>query len=597
MSGLMGKNLDNAGVGAFGPGFTTTGPVNGTGVQHYIRSERYQELEFKQGYFDCTQHDWKEFDFDGRPSKPGPPTMQPMLSYETTGYLVPLKFRKPSHPYRLGKIIVKRYTDLIFGEGRFPDASVPGDMEAQEFVKALIAAQSLPVNMVEARNKGGSQGCVGMSWCFKDGNVLNEVHNGKYIIVQEWKDRKAGIPCVVTEVYRYYEDQYSEEKKSVVRNWFWFRRDWTENADITYNPVEVDSAKEPAFSIDYEKTVFHNDGVCHFIWFKNTPSDSVDSEADYDGLYESFDTIDLLYSIMNRGTIANMDPTLVLNIDKAASKAMGGVKKGSENALSLEKDEKASYLELAGSSINVAIQVFELNRKTALETASCVVPDPDTIAAQGVSSVAIKAIYSPMLASCDTRREQYGAGIRRLLEDQLMVARKYYQAGKVLNLEPIEETSEEVDPITGETTGNLVISFRPVTPGKAGFVKLTWPPYFPLTPEDKQKIVTVATTASGGKAVMSQKAAVKITAQAFDLDPEEEMQQIAQEATQARSMGDGLGADLDAAAGGKVIPPPVEEEGEDSPPFPLTRVNRRNRTEPPLKQRFSFSPYPSPVFV
>lgn len=515
-------NLTFATGSSFGMENTTLAPASA----FIIDSDRYRELDRKQAYFDCTQHDWKRYDFDGRVIKPGPPTMQPLLSSEAAPYYVPLKYRRPSNPYRLGRVIISAFTNLLFGEGRFPHIKVDGDEATQDFAQELSRFQRLPVRLIQARNWGGACGSVALSWCFDNGKPRTTVHNVKHMIVHEWADREELIPAYVTEIYRYFEDVWDHQKRGIVRKWLWYRKDWTTQADIVYLPVEVGTG-EPQWVIDDQQSVLHNDGICHVVWIQNIPTDSPEGESDLEGVYESLDAIDELYSILSRGTIRNIDPTLVLKIDKDKYKFQS-IKKGSDNALTLEVGETAEYLELPGASVATGLSLFESKRKSILEVCQCILLDPAATVANGLSSVAMKMIYASMCCKGDILREQYGDGLSRLLTDQVRVARRYYQMTprRVLSLPPRQEVKPILD-VDGEPTQETQTVPVERQPGNGGTVSLDWPPYFKPTPDDQQKIVATVSQANGGKPVISPETGTDIVSSAFGLNPEVEKKRVA----------------------------------------------------------------------
>lgn len=536
-----------------GYGFSSFGAENTTfKALDCIDSERFRLIDYRRSYYECTQHDWKRYDWQGHMIAPGPPTTQPLLSSEAAPYNVPYKYRRPIDPYRLGRVIVNRFTNMIFGEGRWPNINVEGDENAQDFVQALIKAQNLPAKMTEARTVGGSSGAVALSWCFHNGLPKTEVHSVKNMVVQEWQDREELIPKVVTEVYKYFRDSWNFDKRNLERQWFWFRRDWTPEADIVFKEVPYEYNKEPVFEIDIDKSVVHNDGFCHVIWIQNIPSADPDSEPDYEGVYDNLDNLDILSSVTSKGTISNIDPTLLMKIDlDEIDFRTTGIKKGSDNAITLKKDEDASYLELGGSSLTAANTIFEAKRKQLLEVVECVIIDSDTVAAQGTSSVAMKMIYSPMLGRCDTFRTQYGNGIKRLLNNQLEVARRAYSEGKVLNLPPCYKMLPVIDS-AGFATGEE--SLQPVArhPGESGEIEIVWGAYFKPTPDDQSKTTSVLVQANGGKPIISSETATALASASFGIDAHEEQKRLQRQQEQEKKDRDFSLTDLMDEAGGKV---------------------------------------------
>ena len=509
-----------------------------------VTSDRCVELTRRGSYYDCTHHDFKKYDFDGRYIKPGPWTMQqPLMSNSAAPFYVPLAQRKPSAPLRLGKQIVVAFTNLAFGEDRWPDLLCKGDEKTQDFVQALAEAAQLPVKMVEGRNKAGSQGAVGMSWYFHAGDPVVEVHPIQYLHVHEWADLAKWKPAHVTKCYKHVRSIWDAASKSVVDKEFWYRRDWTRLADIFYKEVEAKSNVEPAWEIDEARSVVHGDGFCHFVWWQNVPcSDNPDGKPDYAGLYEKLDEVDTINSVVCRGGKLNLDPTLKLRMEV---EAVGGamVKKGSDNAIVTGEGGDAAYLELSGQSLEAGGKLVDRLTKQALDEAECVVTDPDQVAAGSVSSVALQIVYAPMLARLSLVKATAGATIVELLTQMLTVARDRWkemesvtdEEGNVtgerevtnyLNLPPKVVEDEEKDPTTGKPTGEVSITFEEREPGNGERIELAWGPTFKPNSVDIQNTVTTMNTATGGKPVISQKSAVEVVANLLGKDPKAVLEEI-----------------------------------------------------------------------
>lgn len=571
-------------VSSFGANNTTQGPYS---AKTFLESERYRDLDRRQAYADCTHNDHKKYDFNGRIVRPGPPTSQPLLSSANlqVPYYVPLEQRRPSSPYRLAKMIRDAFTGLIFGDDRFPKIKVAGDEDTQDWDTALAEECSLATKMILARNIGGSVGTVGLSWFLKDGRPRVEVHNGKNLYVQEWKDRAELIPAYITETYRYFKDE-KDPSNRYVRNWYWHRRDWTEDGSIAYVDPLFKPGKEPLWEVDKKNSYPHEYGECLFVWIQNTPEDEEDGLPDYHGLYESCDVLDILNSILARGTILNLDPTLKLKVDQDMVKYLG-IKKGSDNALVVGKDGDAEYMELSGQSVEAGKSLFEMKRRSALEAAQCVIPDPDKVAAAGISAVAIKAMYRPMLGQASLVRSQYTRGMRLLLEQMNRVSQATHgkvvkvaaedgtesEERQVIELPPRYEDEpvlDEEDNPTGERTQKKIER----KPGNGERVSFDWPPWFPPTPDDRSKESATLQVATGGKAFLSKETAVEEMATLFGREAHEELRRMAGDAKKDKEeksqMFQGVGGEVDDETklpfGAKPKKPPFGKPAEEGEP-------------------------------
>lgn len=551
---------------------------NAHSARSILESARYQELDRKQSFYDCTQHDLKQYDFDGRiiTGAGAFAQTQPLLSGAVAPFYVPLKQRRPSSPYRLARSIVHAFTDMLFGQSRFPTVSVSGDDNSSDFVRAVVVETNLAAKMLHARNIGGSMGSVGLSWCFVDGAPKVEVHNPKQLWVHTWRDREQLIPSHVTEVQLYEKDEFDPVRRTYGRTWYWSRRDWTEQGDFVFYDVPFEAKGEPIWAVDPEQSVVHNEGTCHFVWIQNSADAEVDGQPDYHGQYEMFDSIDLLFSVIVRGTTLNLDPTLVLRMDPELV-ARQGVRKGSDNALTVGETGGAEYLEMNGAGIAAGLNVLREKRRYVLEATQCVIPEPTEIAAQGTSSVALKMIYAPMLARCDQFRDMYGAGIVRLLKALLTAAQRYcttltkYSVDEngveQIELPRFKLTPKEVPvPVLdalGEPTGEVEVTYLAQHPGSGSHITLAWGPYFPPTESDKQAAAQTMQSANGGKPLLSQQTSSEVFAAMIGRDATQEWNRMQTEAAQAKAAQTNLFADAGDHIGGRV------DDEDDLPPAAL----------------------------
>lgn len=532
------------------------------GANSIVDSDRFKQLDYRQSHYMCTSHDWKRYDFDGRVINAGPIQQQPFIS-EQASYFVPLRMRRPSAPVRLTKTIVDSFTSLLFGEDKFPRIQVAGDADTEDFKNTLARASRLKNKFLQARALGGSTGTVMFSWCYRNGKPCVEVHDAKNCWVLEWEDRDELKPAWVTEIYRYYRDEYDQSKRQYFRKYYWYRRDWTMNEEVIFKPVPYVQNKEPDWVqyVDLAQTVTHGDGFAHVVWIQNIPTDDVDGLPDYHGLYDSCDELDMLNSVLVRGTTLNLDPTLVLKVDPELTR-FGAVKKGSDNSLTVGETGSAEYLELGGQSVEAGTKLFQQMRANILEVAQCVIPDPNEIAASGTSSVAMKVIYRPMLAQAAVLRDQYGQGIDRLLDQMTNVARERLgqtvdevddegnptgeKKVEVLALPPRIEEKPTLDG-EGNPTGEKESNTIDRHPGEGGETTLDWGDWFPLTPQDKAQISTTLSTAVGAKAFISIQTAAEEAAAMFGRVPADEWKRVSGDAKKQQEQD---AAKMDPFAGG-----------------------------------------------
>lgn len=524
-------------------------------------SARFKRMDMYEAYWRSQQYDGRKYDWDGRFRGYGE------AADISPGWYVPLKLRRPAARKDLPKLIVKRFTSLLFGQDRWPGVKVDGDEEAEDFVKALIEESKLPTKIREARNLGGACGSVGLSFGFLEGKPRVTVHNAKHITVLRWVDRYELTVGAVLESYVYYKTLWGPDgrPKQVP---YYYARYWDTEREIIWEPIAGVDAKDPRRWVTLpRREVEHGYGFTPFYWIQNLPdSQEVDGESDFESLCDNFDEINKLVSGSSRATLANMDPTLVVNEDPG--KNPGTVRKGSENAIFAKGG--ASYLELKGESIRTAKELADGMQVDALDVAGVILADPEKMSGKAQSAAAIRLLYMPMLTVCDTLREQYGlSGLVKILLGMVRAARQIMNQepgpilatidGQRIQQRPTLKLPDRIVYEDQETeTGELDEDGQPVmeservskmvprVPGVSENIVLVWGPYFPNTWQDTKMAVEAIQAAGGGKAVISRRTAVTNAASLFGVrdvdqeltDIEDDSQRAADRAFGAGPMGD-----------------------------------------------------------
>jgi len=495
-------------------------PVRKVALTDIIDQSRSRDLLRRESYYRCTQHKTKQYDFDGNILKYG----EENVDIPADGY-IPMKRRRPSIRMDLPKVIVERFTTLVFGHEHFPGFSVTGDADAEDFIKALAKAAKLPTKMVEARNIGGATGTAVLSWGFVEGKPLIDVHQPAFVEVLEWRDYDRRRPAKVLKSYPFEDRVWTNDGKPEKAT-FYYARYWDQNVDITWHKIPEELAKTPKWWTAEATTVDHETGYCPVYWIQNLPdSSSADGVSDFEAQEDDCDAIDVQLSATHKGTVANVDPTLVIHDSQMNNE--GVIHKGSEHAIYSEKG--AAYLELAGTAIEASVRLLDRLRQYELDKASCVLLDPDDLTGSGISAAAMRTRYAPMLAKADLLRGQYGEAIVDILDDMITVARqlrivqtdedgvKYWSA---VRLPP--RITEDKD----EETGDVVVTVEERSPGSGGQIELAWPPYFAATWEDRKEAVSSVKEGAGGQQVMSKRTAVATLSPLFGTDVDGELDAI-----------------------------------------------------------------------
>ncbi|MFA6166774.1 MAG: hypothetical protein WC700_09165 [Gemmatimonadaceae bacterium] len=514
-----------------------------TNVARLGMSERQRQLDWRWQVFCGCHYDGRKYDWDGRkaisrldeeavgsrPADMGGGFVDNNNSMADAN--VPLRARKPSAPYHLANEIVERFTAKLFSERNHPTLSVSYNPEAEDWVHTIIEQGRLWAKMREARNLGGGMGCVPVGFEFRDGQIVFEVHDPRWM-TPIWRDKgRLDLAAVETRWMDRAEVRVWDPKAHqyyFVEKWFWYRRVIDDSRDVIYQPVPVSEsldAPEPQWVED--KVVEHDFGFVPVVWIQNEPvHDDPDGSPDCALVYDECRAIDTLMSQAVRGTIANCDPTFWRK-DKVPP--TDTLQKGSGAGVDLTEAGAVGYLELTGSGPKLAMELVEQLRQQVLEVVRCVIESGGAGDKAGPpTATEIRRRYDSMESRIDGFREQYGqTGVLPLIRLVLSAAQKI--AARPPRTEVVDEETGE----TREVRDGIILPRKAVVDAATGAVQwlprlvpsadeplelaLKWPPYERPSLTDTKDAVTAAGLALTSK-VLDIEAAIRFVAPFFGID-------------------------------------------------------------------------------
>lgn len=496
-------------------------------------SPRQQRLNHLYSIYRCQQYEHYKCDWDGSERQDSIGAVQIATAgfvppgFYDAGANLPIKFRKPSAPFQLCKTIVDRFTGLLFDARHHPEVVVTGDEDTDQFVQGLCKGTRIWSKFIEARKYGGSMGAVCISFQFHKGKPMLEVHDPRWIR-PEFEDIATFKLSGFEIRYQYPEEEFNHEKGIWEEVPYWYRRAIDSTRDVVYNPEPVGDGEEPTWSIKTE--VVHGLGFCPAVWIQNTPeSEDTDGDPDCHGAYDQLDAIDRLLAEANKGILRNADPTVVISTDGK----LDDVKKGSENAIKLQVNGSASYMEMNGAGAKAALELADRFRSQVLEVTQCVIDHPDLMQR---TATEVNKGYAAMEAKADVLREQYGEhGIKPLIEMMLLAAQRLSK----------KEAVEGVGVVSKAIILPPRVEEGKIVPHKLGsldvLIELHWPPYMQTSTAEIVQAVTAATTARTAN-IIDQKTATQFIAPHFQIEDVMEVVE-AIEAEKASAQ-----ADLEASA-------------------------------------------------
>lgn len=534
-------------------------------------SPRQQEMNRLWAAYRGAQYNSRKIDWDGTERAQGieaeaiasagylPP------GYYDAGATFPIKFRRPSVPYHLRRVIVDRFTGLLFSDRKHPVIRVEGDSVSEDYIRTLAEVSRMWPSMIMARTYGGAMGSVATGFQFVDGKPVVEVHDPRWCI-PTFEDRHALKLAALEKRYMFPVDERDPETGEWVQRPYWYRRIIDHERDILFKAIPV-SDEIPEWEV--EREVVHGFGFCPVVWTQNLPvQDDIDGDPDCLGIDEICEQIDALLSQANQGILASCDPTLRIITDAE----LDSVKKGSKNALKLPQGSSADYMEISGHGIKAALDMVQQLRAMALEVAQCVLDQPGHMSQQGKrTATEVERVYASMIAKADVLREQYGERcVKPLLEMMVKAVRQLEKPRAVEGGILRQVVKLPVKIVTKDDLTTERVERRMVAEGDI-MVGLNWGPYFDPSLDDALKAVQAATTAKVG-GLIDHEHAVGFVAPFFLVEDARGMaRKIQQEhaATQEQmddNLMDGLGNQQSWADRGRMNK--AEEAGDMVPPLP-----------------------------
>jgi hypothetical protein len=509
-----------------------------TAVAH---SPRQLELDRRYGYFRGTCYDGRTLDWNGDPLYDsnvgiGRERDIPPGYTDSTGATTPLRARRPSAPYYLARVVVKRFTGLLFSKNHHPKLRVFGDADTEDWVDAAVEAGRLWPQMISARDMGGSQGSVAVGFEIANGVPVFEVFDARYC-TPKFTNRLSGELASLDQVWAIKEYVRDPDDGRMIEVQLWCRRYVDKETDTLWQGVfapegdvtQIDwnSAEAMARATVRE----HGFGEVPIEWIQNVVVEGeVDGDSDCHGAYDQIEQIDTLTSQGIRGTIANCDATLVVATD---DEVPPDLEKGSEKFITVNKGDQVMYLEMAGSGSKLAFEQADKLEEKVLRLVQCVLDQGARPSGAARTATEVEKDYSSMHEKGDVLREQYGErGVKRLVAKLIRAAQRMAKTVPTRDADGnLARPTIMLPPrVVTLPDGKVKLVERKLGPG--GVLSLQWPPYATPTPADAEVAVRTAGNAMSMKLVDHEHAA-QMVAPYFQVEDVKPMLQAMDKADRA----------------------------------------------------------------
>jgi hypothetical protein len=504
-------------------------------------SQRQLELNRLYAYARTQQHDNCMLDWDGSQHATSldreaiTSTAQLPQGYQDPGgnlQTLPLRYRRPSVPCHLGKVIPARFTGLLFSEQQHPQWKVAGSPQTEAWLEAVSKTYGLWAKMTLVRDLGGAMGTTLVGFKVIEGRVIFEEFDPRWCF-PTFDPRNPGKLKMLEVRFMYPQEIMDRDTGAWREEKFWYRRIIDTEVDCLWKPQLVgDGSKEPDWKNPetVEEVVTHNFGVVPIEWIPNIEvTNDIDGDPDCHGCYDYFDRIGELDSQVHKGAVRNADPTAVL----ASDFAFNSIQLGSDTAVKVEKGGGLNYAESQGTAVEAAAKESERLEKKALRVAECVLPEEDATDKGPVTATEINKRTSAMHAKASRMRQQYGAkGLVPLMEKLIKAARKLGQAtvGTDAAGQPsiVRQAILLPPKMEGEKKGTYALD-----EDQNAQIELVWPPFSLPTPEETVQVAN-ATVALRNAQIISMRTATRKVAPHYDIeDVDAEVEQAKKDAPAA----------------------------------------------------------------
>lgn len=453
-------------------------------------TERQQKLTHLWAYFRAQNYDKYKRAWDGSNMPEGTTERELIVTqgytppgfYDAGGATLPLQFRRPSAPYYLGRLIVLRFSSLLFGRDKHPKVIVEGDKDTENWLNAAIEAGQLWHKMYRARNFGGGQGSACVAFKFVDGSPLFEVFDPRWC-TPEFTD-PASNDVERLEIKFQYKGKL-RSSTGTTEEWCWYRRVIDEESDTVWPKVPVGDGDEPAWDAWRHSSVEHGMGVCPVAWCQNVPNDDeLDGDTDCHGAYDKIETVDRLVSQALRSINDNCDPKLKMSTDAEVE----DVDVSAQRALIMTKGDDAGWMESSGVGAKLALEAADREEMRVCRMARVVLDEARSATAKTATEV--DRDYSTMFEQLDVLREQYSEGIIKPILRKLVSAAARLSRSHAFSLPPRFERDED---------GTFVRVEQKL--GRGGRLVLKWPPHVKPTVTDTATAVRAAADATSASLI------------------------------------------------------------------------------------------------
>ena len=469
---------------------------------------------------------------------------------------VPLRERKPAVQSGILRASGQRLAHMVFGDRAFPNVTVAAQAFGVALDDADVDALSALITetMTLAKIRTAMRGYLTEGLKTGTSVALCELRAGKpavRVLPAKWCTARfddAGRVVHLVVQYRYRDGDKER----------WYRREIGDGVDLVRATVEVpDSGGEPDWSkvpiegtprpITFVPAVWTRYG-CEAVESGHTD----DGHPLCEGVEDELLALDMELSQLYRNALYNGEPQMVRvgvssgdpmtsasgmgNAGRSAAEGAGSfswlnsmmpkgwtfgggpstvARKGPGQVWDLPTGGDAKLLESSGSGAQIIKGAVDEYRRIVTDSMGVVIADPQTLGKGDLSARALTLMFGPMLDTASAIRVDYGEALVCILDMLLRLMAEHVAGVYVATLDAARDALAKMRRAT--EGGGVAWIATPMT--------LSWGEFFEPSWSDISAAIDAASKATGGRAVLSQRAAMRLVAPVVgvdDLDAESE---------------------------------------------------------------------------
>lgn len=383
---------------------------------------------------------------------------------------VAIRKRKPRVIYNLPSRIVNTVTSKLVGDNVFPRIKVDDDPATTDFLRVMQETTSFRHRLIPVVRRMLASGSSFCRFYIVGSKYKLSTYNAKYCYP---KFNDEGDLDEIEIRYTYFDPEDKDDRGRAKEKWY--RLHLGRDMDTLFDNPEYVEGTEPVFEVANQ--VAHKMGFVQGVWFRTG-----EDRHNPDGpslLCDALDFFDAInYSLSQGDQAVNYAQEPQLGISGMDVDEIGELVKSSAKAWNLGRDGKAAFIEADLGGVQRGMELRDKMFQGVQNVARVVMLDPEKIVGSAQSAKAMEVLHGPLVDLVNEMRPQVAEGMKLLLTKMAITLL-----------------------VVNRTGQNQVMTIPPMYQPQSMNITLSWPPVFPMTMQDLQQKVSVASAVSGASLI------------------------------------------------------------------------------------------------